>query len=472
MTLSTFKKILSCLALGLALPTTALADAPILVTSTADAGEGSLRAALATAAASDTPSHILVVSNGSITIDSGLIYAGTAPVTVVGNGSTIQTSANATLLTASQGGDMSLVGLTIKGPGGYSINARGDLDGAAGKGIFVDVRDDQTGMVPLKLSDVTVEDVAGHGIHISDCSLADDCGGGGGGAGEGSAASISVDLSGVTVRGVGQGRFDADGLRVDERGAGSIYMSAEDVLFTGVGADGVELDEGQIGDIVVTVKGAEFLKNGDYCDPARLASFMPAEPEGAFDVGAMAEASVPGPITNSPDVRCFEREVDFYDDGTVEEYEFAIDVDDGIDIDEAGPGSIRAVVEDAVITANFDEGLDFDEEDGGNIELTLINVTADGNTDDGVKNSEEGAGDAIGVLVNVMTTNNGGVGVVFEEEDGGDTHVTTLGGGSTGNDNGETGFEIVQDDEGAGSFVVLGSQIADGTDIEGVSFDS
>ena len=469
---STFKKSLSCLALGVVLPTAVLAEAPILVTSSADAGDGSLRAALATAAASDTPSHILIVSEGPIAIDTGLIYAGTAPLTVIGNGSTIQSAGNATLLTASQGADMTLSGLTLKGPGGYSIDARGDLDGAAGKGIFVDVREDQTGMVSLTLSDVTVEDVAGHGIHISDCSLADDCGGGGGGAGQGSTASISVDLSGVVVRGVGQGRFDADGLRVDERGAGGIYMNAEDVLFTGVGADGVELDEGQTGDIVVTVKNAEFLVNGDYCDPARLGSFMPAEPEGEFDEGAMAEASIPGPITNSPDDRCFEREVDLYDDGTVEEYEFAIDVDDGFDIDEAGPGSIRAIVEDSVITANFDEGLDFDEEDGGNIELTLINVTADGNTDDGVKNSEEGAGDAIGVLVNVVTSNNGGVGVVFEEEDGGDTHVSTLGGGSSGNDDGETGFEIVQDDEGAGSFVVLGTQVADGTEIEGVSFDS
>ena len=81
-------------------------------------------------------------------------------------------------------------------------------------------------------------------------------------------------------------------------------------------------------------------------------------------------------------------------------------------------------------------------------------------------------GDVIGTLVNVSVSNNGGVGVVFEEEDGGDTHVVTFEGKTSGNDDGETGFEIVQDDDGVGSFKVLGTEIVDGTDIEGVSFDS
>jgi hypothetical protein len=65
---------------------------------------------------------------------------------------------------------------------------------------------------------------------------------------------------------------------------------------------------------------------------------------------------IPGPVTGSPDDGCFERAVDTYDDGSVEEYEFAIDVDDGFDIDEAGPGSMFVTVTGSVMDGNLDEG--------------------------------------------------------------------------------------------------------------------
>jgi hypothetical protein len=96
---------------------------------------------------------------------------------------------------------------------------------------------------------VTVTGTAGHGIHVSDCTLADECGGGSGGAGEGSPASISLTLTGVTVIDTAYGRFDADGVRVDERGEGSIDFVATSSVFSGIGADGIELDEGQDGDV-------------------------------------------------------------------------------------------------------------------------------------------------------------------------------------------------------------------------------
>ncbi len=458
----------SVAALCVVLPCAAFAEAPIIVTSGADAGADSLRAALATAAASGAPSTIVLAPGTHIDLASGLTYGGTDALAIHGNGARITSLANITLLTASEGADLTLTGLTLQGPGGFDINNRGDIDQTAGKGIFVDVRNDQSGVVTLRLSDVTVANVAGHGVHISDCSLADDCGSGGGGAGEGSPASISVVFSDVTIDGVGQGRFDADGLRVDERSAGSIYLVATGSTFMGVGADGAELDEGQDGDVIVMVTDTLFIRNGDYCDPAILSAFMPAEPEGEFELGKMTEAEIPGPITTSPDDRCFEREVDLHEDGSVEEYEFAIDVDDGFDIDEAGAGSILATVTRATISDNFDEGLDFDEEGAGSIELAIFDSTARGNTDDAIKNSEEGPGHAIGIVANVSVTNNGGVGVVFEEEGEGDTHVVSLGGITMGNDDGDTGFEVVQDDDGFGTFKIMGTTIADGTDTDGV----
>ncbi len=410
----------------------------------------------------------MVAVEGDITLDGPLVYEGAAPLTIIGNGQTLSLSQNATILTAANGADLTVHGLTLSGPGGFDIENRGDTDGAAGKGIFVDVRDDQTGTVRLTLSDVTVEDTAGHGIHVSDCSLADDCGGGGGGAGEGSDASISVVLSNVIVQNVGYGRFDADGLRVDERSIGDISLAAVNASFIGVGADGAELDEGQAGDVIVHVTGGSFASNGGYCDPELLSAFMPAEPEGEFDEGAVHEADIPSPITGTPDDGCFEREVGTYDDGSVEEYEFSIDVDDGFDIDEAGDGSIRAVIIGASITNNLDEGLDYDEEGAGGMELTLIGTTASGNTDDAYKTSEEDEGAVIGTAIGLSATDNGGVGVVFEEEDGGDVAVAMIGGATSGNDDGETGVEIVQEDDGMGLATLIGADIADGSEIEGV----
>ena len=455
---------LTCAAI---LPMSAL-GAPLVVTSSADSGEGTLRAALDQAATAEDAATVVIATDSDIGIAASLTYDGTAPLTILGASRTIRADGNFHILHATQGADLHLVDLTLRGPGGFSIEARGDADGVAGKGVFVDLRDDQDGTVSVEFDRVTVADVAGHGVHVSDCSLSDACGAGGGGAGDGSPASISIRAAELKIENVGQGRFDADGLRVDERGAGDIRFTATDSVFTGVGADGVELDEGQAGDVIVRVTGGAFDANGDYCDPARLAAFMPAEPEGEFAEGTMAQDAIPAAISGSPDDTCFEREVDLYDDGSVEAYEFAIDTDDGFDIDEAGEGSIQAVFYGSSISGNFDEGLDFDEEDAGDIALTLVATTATGNTDDGYKNSEEGDGSVTGVILGAVAGDNGGVGFVFEEADGGDTHVTATGIATAGNDDGETGLEVVQEDAGRGSLTIIGGEIADGQKVEGV----
>lgn len=454
---------------GLAAP--ALAT-PHMVTSTADSGEGSLRAALETASAATGPQQVIIATDGTIEISSTLAYSGMAPLTLIGTGQTIATAEDVTLLAATMGADMSISNLTFAGPGGYSIEARSARGATAGKGIFVDVRDDQDGTVVLELVNVTVTGTAGHGVHVSDCTLADDCGGGSGGAGEGSPASVEVSLVNVTIEDTAYGRFDADGLRVDERGPGNIIFGALGSRFAGVGADGVELDEGQDGDVTVTVVTSEFVGNGGYCDPDLLAAFLPEDDEGAFDTGAMMEDAIPGPVSGSPDDGCFEREVDLYDDGSVEEYAFAIDVDDGFDIDEAGPGGMTVTVLDSLMVGNLDEGYDFDEEDGGNIVVTFQQTMASDNTDDGYKMSEEGDGDVIGTVLNAEASDNGGVGFVFEEADGGDVDVVVVNVRTMGNDDGELGLEVVQEDEGAGTVRVLASDIMDGSETDGASLST
>ncbi|WP_141701280.1 hypothetical protein [Methyloceanibacter methanicus] len=160
----------------------AVAEGPILVTNAEDSGEGSLRAALETAAKSDGLTQILVATDGDVEIDSALVYAGRAPLAIHGKGQTVKSKVDTTLFVVSEGADLTVESLNFAGPGNFSVENRGK----ASKGLFVDMREDQIGVVTLVLDDVKVSGVAYHGVHISDCDLADECGAGRGGKGGGS----------------------------------------------------------------------------------------------------------------------------------------------------------------------------------------------------------------------------------------------------------------------------------------------
>ncbi len=461
----------TALGLSLGVGQVAAQDAQtFLVTTTADTGDGSLRAALDAASAAQTAARVLITVEGDIAITSGLSYQGTAPLDIAGLGNVIETEANVTLLSVPNGADLSISGLSFHGPGGFSAENRGDLNGPAGKGIAIAVPNDALDTVSLTLTDVSVRHVAGHGIHMSDCSLADDCGSGSGGGGDGSDAGLAITLTNVTIEKVGHGRFDADGFRADERGAGSITFSAIGSHFAGVGADGVELDEGDAGDIIASITDTTFSRNGNYCNPAVFAAFMPQDPEGEFDDNMMAEDAIPGPVVGSPDDTCIEREVDLYDSGFVEEYAFGLDLDDGIDLDEAGEGSIITKMYNTIITGNMDEGVDWDEEGPGDINVTFVATDANFNVDDGYKMSEADDGDIIAIVDTANAAANGGKGFVFEEEDAGDVNVRVSGTTTFKNDDSDdTGLEVVQEDDGAGTLTVVASNIDDGIDAEGVT---
>ncbi len=444
-----------------------------LVTNFDATGDGSLQAALDAAAATPDRSTIIVTEAfGRIETDTGLTYAGAPHLTVIGNNVTVASAQNVTLFSVAEAEVITLSSMTFEGPGGWSIEARGDLDGPAGKGLFFDVADDATDAFRLRLSDISVRGVAGHGIHISDCTLADACGSGDGDAGGGSAAGVSVRLDSVTIEDVGQGSFDADGLRVDERGPGSIFVSGMYVTLQEVGADGIELDEGQDGDVMVDLLSADFFYNGNYCNPAALTPFLPAAVEGEFDEGAMAADAIPARIEGSPDDACFEREVALYDSGTVESYAFSIDVDDGLDIDEAGPGSIEGQITRGFMEGNFDEGYDFDEAGPGNIEVVFNAIFAGGNVDDALKMSETGAGNVMLSIYGSEFISNGGVGIVVEEEGPGDLMTVLVVTATVGNDGGNLGVDVVQDDDGTGEVYVIDSEIADRIETDGARLDA
>ena len=385
-------------------------------------GPGSLRSALESGASSVKIRR----SVKYIIVSEPLEYNGSKKLRLVGSGQVIDGSAiaaNEDILRITQGVDTSISDLTFIG-NHAEVNENPSIP-VGGKGIYINVPVERTGVVRVKLDTVTVMRVGNHGIHISDCSLGDDCGGGSGGGGDGSAASIYVDLQNVVVNNVGFGKADADGVRVDDRGDGSIYFSARNSAFINVGADGVELDEGNNGDVVVDVKGSLFDSNGEYCV---LVPFVPGSP-------------------------CD-------DDGDP-------DVDDGFDIDEAGDGTLFAQIRNSDVTNNFDEGLDFDEEDEGGIEVTLANILAAGNEDEGIKTSEEDGGDVIVKMRAVTTVDNNGSkeGIELEEENAGNVTVVVSDTNLIGGD--DEDLKVEQGDEGEGTLKVRRSNITS-LDLEGV----
>lgn len=438
----------------------------VLVTTGKDSGEGSLRAALEAAAKEETPGQILVLTGDDIEISSTLVYGGKAPLSIHGDGQTVKTKVDTTLLTMSEGADLTVSDLKFEGPGNFDVENRGK----ASKGIFVDVREDQTGVVTLILNDVKVSGVAYHGVHISDCDLADECGAGRGGAGEGSSSSIVVRLNDVEIFDVGNGHFDADGLRVDERGAGNILFYVGDSTFKNVGADGVELDEGQDGGVFATAVDSKFDDNGAYCDPKVFKAHLPAEDEGKFEDGKVEEADIPAAVQGSPDDACIERDVELYESGSVKEYEFGLDLDDGFDIDEAGPGDLWVLIVDATVHGNLDEGLDFGEEDEGGVKLAVWRTSMKDNTDDGLKLVESGSGNVDALLHKVMSKENGGFGAVFKQKDEGTINVVVDQTKTSGNDDGDkTGLEVLQEGGGEGTLTIRASEIADGITSENVN---
>lgn len=440
-----------------------------VVTNAGNAGDGSLRAALAAAAAvADGTDVIFVRTENDITLTAALEFGGVDGLEIHGQGQALRASGDFPILATSATDRLTISGLRFIGTGGYSVEDQG-VAGAAG--IAMDVPDSAAGNARLRLRDVVVTGTAGPGIRVSDCGPDNACGDGAGGSGAGATAGIVVELMNVVVENAGVGRYDAAGIRINERGPGSIEFRAVNLTIEGVGADGVKLDEGQEGDVMVDVIGGGFSDNGVYCNPNLLAAFLPVLAAGEFPSGQLAPDAIPAPVTGSPDDDCFQREVGYHDDGSVAEYEFAIGTEDGFDIDESGPGSILARLSGTQMNGNVDDGFEFDEDGPGDLEAAFVGIFAADNIDDALNMTEAGPGDVFGTISASDFIGNGGAGVVYQEAGRGDLQVVLFRSASVGNDGGGLGVTASQDGDGDGVVYVIDTEIADGVQTVGAVID-
>jgi hypothetical protein len=116
----------------------------------------------------------------TIVVTETLEYTGAAPLSVKGAGQTIDgsglTDNSAPIFEVTNGADLSISKLTFDAGGGNASGPYGRENPGGGKGIFVDIPFERTGVVSLDLTNVTVMGTGNHRVHVSDCTLGDDCG--------------------------------------------------------------------------------------------------------------------------------------------------------------------------------------------------------------------------------------------------------------------------------------------------------
>ncbi len=148
-------------------------------------------------------------------------------------------------------------------------------------------------------------------------------------------------------------------MRVDERGEGGITFVSSGSTYEANGADGVELDEGGSGDVVLDIVDSDFLDNG------------PLDPE---------------------------------------------DLDDGIDVDEADAGSVRARIAQSRFVHNYDEAIDLNELGSGDVTVVLAGVTVTDTVDgDGLQVDEADAGNVDVIVFGSTLVDNDGDDIDLEQ---------------------------------------------------------
>jgi hypothetical protein len=417
----------------------------VSVTTSADAGAGSFRAALELANLDPSISRINFAGGvGSIALASPLNYNGAQSLTIAAGGATLDGSALApgeTNFLADGGGNLTLRSLTV--------------ENAPGPGLIVDLPDDATGTVHVTLAEVQANNNGSHGIIINDQaeyfndpnSTSD----------SGSAAGLTVTVAGSRFEDNGFTDLDQDGLRINEGGAGDLTVTIDGTVVQNNGGDGVELDERSTGNAVYSVATTQLNGNG---------SFSSADFDDGMDVDESGDGDIIGRFRDVVASANFEQ---------------------GLDINENDAGNIRAVLIRVTAVANAEEGIEYEEDDdfagGGDIVAELSDVTADSNGtnggDAGLKLREKGIGNLSVTLGNARARSNlvGGIqlredsdgnlfaglanavadgnaedGIDFDENGDGDLDAR-LAGVSSASSNGEAGVDAEQQTAGVGSLV-------------------
>jgi hypothetical protein len=365
-----------------------LFGADAVVTNSNDAGPGSLRRAIESANADASIESIVFSSRvRTVRLKDGVVFTGAQDLTIQGAGAVIDGSgiSSAAAFQATGGGDLSLVRIGFRG--------------APAEGVHVEVPTDATGTVKVSLIGVEVVGNGGHGVLVNDQvdpSTQDDVQPNE----NGSAASVEVVVTDSRFSRNGYTVSDRDGLRVNEGGPGDLRLTTARVRAEDNAADGIEIDERGAGDVHIDVFATSFLRNG---------KFDPADLDDGFDIDEYNDGSILGRVG-------FSTAADNYEEG--------------FDFNENNAGDLRV---DMTLVGAFrsgEEGIDLEEDDdfggGGDLVTVMRGITTIGNGDaaDGalkIREKEDGNLDV--TLEGVLSTHNIGSGIFVRESSGGSSVV-------------------------------------------------
>lgn len=242
-----------------------------------------------------------------------------------------------------------------------------------------------------------------------------------------SPASVTVRLNRVEIlnNGFRADIFDYDGVRVNEGGNGDLRIELNYVTATGNAGDGVEVDETGHGDVWMWSRFSTYNDNG-------------TQPQNTDDLEDGLDADEFGP-------------------GSIHAYvqggEISRNQDEGFDLDEEGTGDIRAVVIGVTLRENADDNVSYTEDEeleaGGDVFHLFHRVVSEGSMDgDGIKLEEFGPGSLTGSMSSMELHGNADEAVQYEEVGDGDLDVLVS--STDVQDNAGGGLQVEQKDAGTG----------------------
>jgi hypothetical protein len=379
------------------------------VTTSADVGAGSLRAALAEAAVEEGVRRIRVAPHlGTVHLASPLVFEGPQALALDANGLVLDGS-------ALPPADPALSAALVVNGGGNLVVSDLAVEGSTGSGILVSVPAGRTGTLTVELTGVSVSGSAQHGIFVNDQPgyFADpftrDAGG--------SDASLHVRVRNAQIRDNGFGGLDYDGIRINEGGIGSLDAIVAQSVVEGNGADGIELDERGTGDAVFSLEHTRLLANG---------FFTSEDYDDGIDVDELGAGNLIGAF------------ISVVANGNAEQ---------GVDLNENNEGDLRVTMVDVTAESNASEGIEFEEDDdfedfpeetwGGDLDAALTGVSTSGNgfldADAGLKLREKFAGNLTARITNASSTDNAVSGIQVREGQGGSMEAEIVRPTVTGN---------------------------------------
>jgi hypothetical protein len=322
-------------------------------------------------------------------------------------------------------------------------------------GLTVAVPATASGTQKVTLRNVTVLNNKGHGVLVND--QAEYFNDPNSTSPDGSAASLEVVVIGSRIEGNGFSVIDRDGLRLNEGGLGDLKVKVAETTVNGNGGDGIEFDERLSGDVSFSVVASSMNFNG---------ALDPADFDDGIDIDEAGDGSIIGTFTKTAANDNFEQGYDINENDAgdiridMTSVEALRNAEEGIEYEEdddvAGGGDIvatlRGITANGNNTAGGDAGLKIREKGPGNLQATVSNVVASGNLAEGIFIREDLDGNQVARIVNATTENNGSHGIDFDENADGDLDATVE--TSASSNNAGAGVRADQQTTGVGTLLL------------------